>query len=363
MSNPHSRTMSLELGSQSSRPGSIRSVDPHSPDLLDLISLDASDAVPLGPALVPATTNAVTTTASINRRTVPSAINTQGGGGPSLSSASASKSPFSPARSRPETPTERILSSLKELRIAATASLSGTSSPMDGSSSSLPVTGIESMKSFGENVDENIFFCIDLHDENDFPLNPMDGERTRLDAIKELLKRFVHMKQQIKQSHRFGIITLQSHAQLYLLPTGDQEFLFSAIDNLATTGSYVQFDMTSVFSIINEAIDIKATKDQVFRIVFIYSRSNVFPDMPSDEAMVTLYKSGRVFFDLIYIHDPPNDSNFPQEIYNSFVAFRVPQEHGQSWFFECSRSWKRMATALARLLAHPNQRAHQTAST
>ncbi|KAI9218252.1 hypothetical protein BC828DRAFT_407758 [Blastocladiella britannica] len=300
---------------------------------------------PRGMSAPLAPSSASSSTHTLNGLTIATGLISPGGSGSGVL--------FSPSQVRPQTPTERIMASIMEMSKASTAMLvnaaSGSMASGTGGSAIVP-------RILEDNADERVLFCIDLHDENGRALNPGESGRSRLDETKELLKRFIYLKQIIKPTHQFGIITLESKAQLYLAPTRDREFLATAIDNLITTGSYLQFDMASVFAVIDELMEVERHPQDVFRIVMLYSRSNVFPDASSNQAMERLYATGRVHLDLVYIHDPPSDSSYPQEIYNSFVSFRVPPATGQSWFFEVSRSWKRLATSLTKLLAHPSQR-------
>ncbi|KAI9183203.1 hypothetical protein H9P43_004120 [Blastocladiella emersonii ATCC 22665] len=337
---------------------------PRPSSLLTFDLLDLSDAVPLsipGPGKSPA--SSVSAAAGAPRSSTGSLSVLP----PSTSLAATS--PFSPTRA--QTPTERIF---KELRSVSSLLLGGNTpggsvgnmvSAVAGSRSSFGSSSVVNadagrQQKLASNVDENILFCIDLHDENGQPLNPAE-QRSRLDETKQLLKRFIYLKRMFKPSHKFGIITLESKAQMYMVPSTDLEFLSMAIDNLSTTGSFHTFDMSSLFTLIQETLHVDSRdNDQVVRIIMLYSRSNVFPDMSTDAAMNALYATKRVFFDLIYIHDPPSDDTFPQEIYNAFVTYRVPPD--ASWFFEVSRSWNRLAKAFTRLLAHPQQRPHQNAS-
>ncbi|KAJ3349352.1 Component of the BRCA1-A complex [Allomyces javanicus] len=250
--------------------------------------------------------------------------------------------------------------------MGSSASLTGVPPPAAAVGNGSAVGGMAAVppRKVAPNLDENILFCLDLHEENALPLSPLEmNSRSRLDETKDLLKRFIFLKHQLKPSHQFGLITLENVAKVYMVPTADLEFLNLAIDGIATTGAYLQCDLESLFNVVEETLHVTADADQVYRVILIYSRTNVFPDSRSNKVLKRLYDTGRFFFDVVYVHEPPNDANFPQEIYDAFATFRDTRGIATNWSFQVCRSWKTLATVMTQLLAHPLQRAPQAEPT
>ncbi|KNE66232.1 hypothetical protein AMAG_19366 [Allomyces macrogynus ATCC 38327] len=233
--------------------------------------------------------------------------------------------------------------------MGSSASLTGVPPPASAVGNGSVVGGMAAVppRKVAPNLDENIVSLL----------------RSRLDETKDLLKRVIFLKHQLKPSHQFGLITLENVAKVYMVPTADLEFLNLAIDGIATTGAYLQCDLESLFNVVEETLHVTADADQVYRVILIYSRTNVFPDSRSNKVLKRLYDTGRFFFDVVYVHEPPNDANFPQEIYDAFATFRDTRGIATNWSFQVCRSWKTLATVMTQLLAHPLQRAPQAEPT
>ncbi|KNE57492.1 hypothetical protein, variant [Allomyces macrogynus ATCC 38327] len=298
----------------------------------------------------------------------PSIASTSGGAGAGSGVGIASTAAAAPPLAMPAPSLANAMARFSLM--GSSASLTGVPPPaassVAGNGAGSAVGGMAAVppRKVAPNLDENILFCLDLHEENALPLSPLEmNSRSRLDETKDLLKRFIFLKHQLKPSHQFGLITLENVAKVYMVPTADLEFLNLAIDGIATTGAYLQCDLESLFNVVEETLQVTADADQVYRVILIYSRTNVFPDSRSNKVLKRLYDTGRFFFDVVYVHEPPNDANFPQEIYDAFATFRDTRGIATNWSFQVCRSWKTLATVMTQLLSHPLQRAPQSEPT
>ncbi|KAJ3362178.1 Component of the BRCA1-A complex [Allomyces arbusculus] len=296
----------------------------------------------------------------------PSIASTSGGAGAGSGVGIASTTAAAPPLAMPAPSLANAMARFSLM--GSSASLTGVPPPGStvGNGAGSAVGGMAAVppRKVAPNLDENILFCLDLHEENALPLSPLEiNSRSRLDETKDLLKRFIFLKHQLKPSHQFGLITLENVAKVYMVPTADLEFLNLAIDGIATTGAYLQCDLESLFNVVEETLHVTADADQVYRVILIYSRTNVFPDSRSNKVLKRLYDTGRFFFDVVYVHEPPNDANFPQEIYDAFATFRDTRGIATNWSFQVCRSWKTLATVMTQLLSHPLQRAPQSEPT
>jgi len=100
------------------------------------------------------------------------------------------------------------------------------------------------------------------------------------------------------------------------------------------------------------------TPDFIYRVIFVYSRSNVIPEfIPGDTTHQQFLKSPLFFFDALYLHAKQTKENNPQEVYDFITDIEGQDE--KSYFFETSISNKRLQQNIATLLAHPLQRPAQ----
>ncbi|RKO88541.1 hypothetical protein BDK51DRAFT_32687 [Blyttiomyces helicus] len=182
------------------------------------------------------------------------------------------------------------------------------------------------------------------------------GTRTRLEAAKLHMKRFVFLKNLLNKRHEFGICTITSTTMWHLPLTSKKEEVFSAIDDITFENQVFKFwDASTIFQAIEEYLP-ASPSDFVLRVVLIYARSNVLPQMDrSCPEYLKFIEAGGVF-DCVYLHDDQAPGNKVQTIYDFFTDLEI---EGQSRVFDVSRLNKRFAAAMAQLLGHPRQRCPQ----
>jgi len=192
---------------------------------------------------------------------------------------------------------------------------------------------------------------------------------SRLDLIKNGLRMFVHTKQKMNPNHEFGIFVLTDSAKsIYLELTNDVEVFIKKLMNLQCLGDYHTFNITSLFEQINDKFpdiikssETRSSTEYIYRAIFIYARSNTIPHITegSKPFITQMLDSPIFFFDGLYLHSKPSKENKPQEVYDFITEFEG--KNHSSYFYENSTSVRRLHLHIAHLLAHPFQRAEQTA--
>jgi len=121
--------------------------------------------------------------------------------------------------------------------------------------------------------------------------------------------------------------------------------------------------MTSLFDQLEKKIEAEIKdisrsnqdfQEYVFRVIFIYGRSNVKPTFIEGEQSNNLLRRSNFFFDVLYLHDKQTKDNCPQEIFDSLLA--VERDDSNNLFYETSASLKKILYYMAHLLANPSQR-------
>jgi len=240
---------------------------------------------------------------------------------------------------------------------------------------------------------ERIIFCIDVDSEMDSTeiSKAKRGNATRLDLVKLSIRYFIFMKQKMNAADQFAICTLTSGTVWFQDLTSDEDLLLRKITALQTQESFPSFDMGSLFEIINMKFPFLAQEqcttdstisstnisncskppfDCVYRVIFIYSRSNVIPHFEYDRAKKmrdNILRAPNFFFDLIYLHAKPSHDNRPQDVYDFLVSkgleeSAIDDESENSYMFENSLSQIKFLKNFTYLLAHPLQRPKQSSA-
>jgi len=230
-------------------------------------------------------------------------------------------------------------------------------------------------------IPERILFCVDIDDEmlgdelsNRAGLLPGGKKNSRMHHIKQILRMFIYSKMRMSQVHEFALCVLTTETHWVCDFTNDSEKIMKAISNVKTAGSHATFNISSVFELAKNKFPIfwprgeraifsrSELEDFVYRIIMIYSRSNVEPQFitsPKQTLFPQIMSHPLLFFDALYIHSKPSSSNKVQSIYDTITDIVVNEkegEDGRSYFFEASTNIKRLYSHFATLLVNPLQR-------
>ncbi|KAF9925186.1 RNA polymerase II transcription factor B subunit 4 [Linnemannia zychae] len=208
---------------------------------------------------------------------------------------------------------------------------------------------------------ERIIFCIDLDLSMDeqFMLGDKPND-TRINRTKQVLKWFIAQKSRWNANHEFAVIILGEKAVWHVDFTTDAFLLEHAIDELYTMGRFPNFDLSSLFELIMQNVDLNSNPHSTVRAITIYTRSDVLPTMADKESMEALQASGRFYFDCIYIHNKASEVSGdikPQQIYDRLTEMESAQSPG--YFYELTRILKKFSGAMGELLANPAVRVVQ----
>ncbi|XP_002961178.2 uncharacterized protein LOC9632536 [Selaginella moellendorffii] len=201
---------------------------------------------------------------------------------------------------------------------------------------------------------EDIVLCVDVDLEMDSELKKGHA-LTRMDAIKQALLMFVHSKLLMSADHAFSIATIGQgaswHSHQYLR---DFDAISTSIRSLGSQGSYTKCDLSSLFQLILPDARASKKRSRAFRVILVYCRSNTVPKFN-----IHIPDPSLVVFDALYLHDKPNPSNCPQQVYDALVEI-LERVHAHSYIFESGGGLTRVLFRhICQLLAHPQQRCLQ----
>ncbi|XP_002740178.1 BRISC and BRCA1-A complex member 1-like [Saccoglossus kowalevskii] len=214
------------------------------------------------------------------------------------------------------------------------------------------------------NCPEKIVICLDLSSEmNTIPFMSKDGTKyPPLQMVKRAINIFVHTKTAINRQHEFALVVLQDNALwMHNFTSNTEEFCYVLAD-LNNDSDIDTFDMSSLFDLIYEKVDLPPIKGNIeiipppyiVRTIMIYGRSNCVPEFHSgQETQKILMQSPYFFMDIFYIHEAPAESNYCEEIFDSLCEL---DEGGKSFVFEVGRNPTYLHDNMAKLVAHPLQR-------
>jgi len=170
----------------------------------------------------------------------------------------------------------------------------------------------------------------------------------------------------MNSKHEFAICLIKETTAWYQDFTSDLEVFISKLMKLESQGKWNNFDMSSLFQIINDkCTDILSVPKRpgvlpefTYRVILFYSRSSTLPVWSSGNKLATeMLEAPYFFFDAMYIHSKPEKNTKPQEVYDFITD--LESENKVGYFFENSTNTKRLYSNMAQLLAHPMQRPEQ----
>jgi hypothetical protein len=215
-------------------------------------------------------------------------------------------------------------------------------------------------------VPERIIICLDLTEEsNGHDFSKTKKGATRFDVIKNCLRIWVVTKSKINNKHEFAICILGDVCIWYQDFTANADQIINIINKLECQGKSDKFDMSTIFSTINEkAPDILHPRSSqppfIYRALLVYCRSTVIPQfLTGKELAQQMLDTRAFFFDGMYLHSKPSKENKPQEVYDAITELESDATSKTAYFFENSTNIKRFHLNMAQMIAHPLQRPDQ----
>lgn len=220
---------------------------------------------------------------------------------------------------------------------------------------------------------EKIIVCIDLSspDRNPFVGTRCAQDVSLLEVVKFGVKTFVDVKYKMNNSNQFAICALSETAEMHQQFTNNVEEFSGKLDELIPCGKIRTFDMTSLFSVIQNCIDQDSKNetdvDCVYRCIFIYCRSDSVPvwgTPPYGQAAGRkVLAKENFFFDVLYLHEKPSTYNMPQEVFDALTdvyhTCGTTERPNSSYYCENSTSLSRHFLCWAQIMAMPSQRPQQ----
>jgi len=221
---------------------------------------------------------------------------------------------------------------------------------------------------------EKIIICVDLSSPD---RNPFVGQRcaqdvSLLEVVKFGVKNFVDVKYKMNNSNVFAICALSETAEMHQPFTNSVEEFSSRLDELIPCGKLRSFDMSSLFTVLQNCIEQDAKnsssdKECVYRCIFIYCRSDSVPvwgmSPYGQMAGRKVLSRENFYFDVLYLHEKPSSSNMPQEVFDALTdvyhTCGTTERPNSSYYCENSTSISRHFLCWAQIMAVPTQRPQQ----
>lgn len=222
---------------------------------------------------------------------------------------------------------------------------------------------------------EKIIICVDLSSPDRNPF--VAGQRCAsdvplLEVVKFGVKTFVDVKYKMNNSNQFAICALSETAEMHQSFTNNVEEFSSRLDELIPCGKLRTFDMSSLFTVMQNCIDQDskngADRDCVYRCLFIYCRSDSVPAWGlspyGQMAGRKVLSKENFFFDVLYLHEKPVlNQNCPQEVFDALTdvyhTCGTTERPNSSYYCENSTSISRHFLCWAQIMAMPSQRPQQ----
>lgn len=186
----------------------------------------------------------------------------------------------------------------------------------------------------------------------------------------EALRMYVLNKMCLNRDNEFAIV-VKSRDEIKCVKwfTSDIEQIFEVISKMEYVTRKQDADhieLTDIFNIIKEDVlppKVEASSilppEFTVRLILVYNSSYILPKInENNEVYKTLMSSPYFIFDILYLHNKQSDENRVQSIFNELATFIKVT----SYLLESSRTVTKVFNCMAKLLAHPLQRAEQSTS-
>ncbi|CAL8396152.1 unnamed protein product [Boreogadus saida] len=216
------------------------------------------------------------------------------------------------------------------------------------------------------NCPEKVVICLDLSEEMSLQkLESFNGSKTNaLNVSQKMIEMFVRTKHKIDKRHEFALVVVNDDALWLSGFTSDPRELCSCLYDL-DTNVCESFNLEDLLNVIRQKIELPIMDDVqtipppfVVRALLLYSRQVGRMLFSPSDAVSKMLQSPYFFLDVVYLHDEAEDSSW-RDNYRSFCALDA---RGLCYRFEVSLSGAalQLHNCMAKLLAHPLQRPHQS---
>lgn len=218
----------------------------------------------------------------------------------------------------------------------------------------------------GSNVPEKILFVVDTARESDCTLfeTRANAKFSPLNMIKRGIEIFVTAKLGLNPKHEFALMTLEALGASCVCDfTSNRKSFLSVLDKIEEDNldeDIILYDLGPCFEKIASVVkleDCSGTPTFVPRVILLYARSHCIPQFVTGEYYFdTLMQHKNFFLDCLYVHETVSGDNECQNIYTKLSTLDTQQT---SYILEAGRAPATLHTNMAKLLAHPMQRARQ----
>lgn len=221
------------------------------------------------------------------------------------------------------------------------------------------------------NLPEKILLVIDtVREQQCTPFKLGNGTMySPLYMIKRAVESFVHAKSTIQMCHEFALMTFGSRSMHWLCDyTSDIRSVLNHLDTVtedAVDETQPVYILDQLFEAIHTRVPLPMVNEGdapgpptfTSRVVFIYGRSNSIPRFHNGEKYLdSLDQNPYFFLDVLFVHEPPGESNICEEVYDEITAL---DPTNYSYILEVGRNAANIHNNMAKLLAHPLQRPRQ----
>ncbi|XP_043270980.1 BRISC and BRCA1-A complex member 1-like [Venturia canescens] len=218
----------------------------------------------------------------------------------------------------------------------------------------------------GKNLPEKILFVIDTVREEDItPFEPRAGGKfSPLYMIKRVVEIFVNAKSGIQSKHEYALMALKSDSVAWISDFTNNRKTFAAslekIEEDRVPKENDCYDLGPSFEAICHRTDMAENlsyPDTISRVIFIYTRSRSIPTFLTGRTYLDkLTQNSHFYLDCLYVHEPLSASNDCQTVYDQLGNLDINQT---SYILEVGRNLAPLHNNMAKLIAHPLQRAKQ----
>lgn len=217
------------------------------------------------------------------------------------------------------------------------------------------------------NVPEKIIICIDVCYADQKSLFKLaDGTTySPINMIKRILMFFIQLKSVINKNTEFALLLLKNDEVCWLsdFTCNVRDLMYKLNIVIAEHCTTESFDFNKVFEKILQEVVIPEYKEDnylspppyVVRLLVLYGRSNCIPVIPQDNHYSALKNETYLFIDILLIHEDDCETYKCEQIFDALQYL----DNGYSYVFEVSRNVTKAHDYIAKLLAHPLQRALQ----
>lgn len=184
---------------------------------------------------------------------------------------------------------------------------------------------------------------------------------------KAALKQFVSLKlnQFAAKGTEIAVVALEPSKIVWQGLTSDKQRLIKELANIgpSVSSNGEQINITSIFNLVSNVVKMpeptaekNIPPEYIVRVVLVYCNSYNSPVVNTEDASFLKFsKSPFCVLDVLYLHEKMSNNNNVEQIFNQLSKFTSPI----SYLLESSRSVTNVYNQMAKLLAHPSQRAPQ----